>query len=362
MGGLVMTGPEQEYGGVGRDLRRARQACGQEISNAAQYLRINSSHLTALEEGRFGDLPAAVYVRGYIRTYANYLHLDPEEMLRRVHEEHYAEAETEELNFPAVPEELRPYGRGILFYALVLTTVVFSTWYYLYGVNEVSGPQIAQPPEFDSVLSALPAKRENLPEPPEPPAISSQASPDEQIPLAPLIPSVEELVKSERRQEAGGQTSQMEDASQEAGKSALVPGSLLGLDGAAADAASGEALPEPQEATKLPPSPPLLAGPGGAIAAAFPPPLSQSRVLLRATADTWMQVLRPDGTEVKSWIMRAGEEYVPSSGEGLSLTIGNAGALRLFLDGAELPPLGKNEAVIRELPLDASILRERFKH
>ncbi|HAK62496.1 MAG TPA: hypothetical protein DCO82_04550 [Alphaproteobacteria bacterium] len=333
MGGLVMTGHEQEYGGVGRDLRRARQACGQEISSAAQVLRINSSHLRALEEGRFGDLPAAVYVRGYVRAYADYLHLDADEMLRRVHQEHYAEVENEELNFPAAPDELRPPGSGILLYALAIAALVISGWYYLHGAEEAASPQIAKPPELDSVLPAVPVSPENPSGPSEPSAISSQTSPDERAPVAPLIPSIEELLKSDG-----------------------------GMEPEASGSITGEAIPEQQRDTAdLPPSPPLIASPGGVIAQASPSGAPASPVLLRATADTWMQLIRPDGTEVKSWVMRAGEEYVPPGEEGLSLTIGNAAALRLFLDGAEQSPLGERGAVIRGLPLDAAILRERFK-
>lgn len=357
-----MTGHEQEYGGVGRDLRRARLACGQEVTGAAQALRINSGHLTALEEGRFGDLPAAVYVRGYIRAYAAYLNLDAEEMLRRVHQEHYAAAETEGLNFPAAPHELQPPGAGIMFYALLIVAAVLGAWYYLYGSYEEPEQQIAQPPVLDGVLPAAPAPPETLPGPPEQPANLSLTPSDEQEPVAPLIPSVDELVRPEIAVENGaGRAGQAEKLPQGSEESGSLSAGARGLDGAEGSVAAGEMVTEKQqESAGLPPSPPLLASPGATIATP-PSGVLQSPVLLRATADTWMQVIRPDGTEVKSWVMRAGEEYVPSGEAGLSLTIGDAGALHLYLDGVDVSALGEKGKVIRELPLDAATLRVRFR-
>jgi len=61
---------------IGTTLRNARIERGLTISQAAQDTRISPRFLEALEAEQFDSLPAPVYVRGFLRSYANYLRLD----------------------------------------------------------------------------------------------------------------------------------------------------------------------------------------------------------------------------------------------------------------------------------------------
>jgi Helix-turn-helix domain/Domain of unknown function (DUF4115) len=61
---------------LGSLLGEARQARGVTLEQAAAATRIRVRHLAALEEDRLAELPAPVYVRGYLRTYATYLEID----------------------------------------------------------------------------------------------------------------------------------------------------------------------------------------------------------------------------------------------------------------------------------------------
>ncbi|MFZ0573356.1 MAG: helix-turn-helix domain-containing protein, partial [Candidatus Cybelea sp.] len=45
----------------------------------ADQIRIRSVYLSAMEEENWDAIGAPVYVRGFLRTYARYLKLDPEE-------------------------------------------------------------------------------------------------------------------------------------------------------------------------------------------------------------------------------------------------------------------------------------------
>jgi len=70
---------EAEAGSSGYDgarLRRARMRRGLELEQIAQVTKINSTYLRFLEEERFDDLPAAVYVRGFVGAYARCCGLD----------------------------------------------------------------------------------------------------------------------------------------------------------------------------------------------------------------------------------------------------------------------------------------------
>ena len=66
---------------IGEALRSAREAQGKSLDDAAVATRIRSSYLEALEEERFGDLGGAVYAKGFLRSYAGYLGVDPAPLL-----------------------------------------------------------------------------------------------------------------------------------------------------------------------------------------------------------------------------------------------------------------------------------------
>jgi cytoskeleton protein RodZ len=67
---------------VGALLAAKRGERGLSIEQVAATIRIGADHLRALEADDFGHFAAPVYAKGYLRTYATYLGLDAEELLR----------------------------------------------------------------------------------------------------------------------------------------------------------------------------------------------------------------------------------------------------------------------------------------
>lgn len=66
---------------IGETLRSAREEQGKSIAEAATATRIRSSYLEALEQERFDELGGSVYAKGFLRSYASFLGLDPEPLL-----------------------------------------------------------------------------------------------------------------------------------------------------------------------------------------------------------------------------------------------------------------------------------------
>jgi cytoskeletal protein RodZ len=66
---------------LGETLQRARLARGVTLEEAERTTRISRRYLEALENENFGLLPAPVYARGFLRTYARYLGLEPVDLL-----------------------------------------------------------------------------------------------------------------------------------------------------------------------------------------------------------------------------------------------------------------------------------------
>lgn len=66
----------------GARLRRARLLRGVELDALAATTKITLTYLRFLEEERFDDLPAVVYVRGFVAAYARQLGLDANRVAR----------------------------------------------------------------------------------------------------------------------------------------------------------------------------------------------------------------------------------------------------------------------------------------
>ncbi|HZT13261.1 MAG TPA: RodZ domain-containing protein [Candidatus Baltobacteraceae bacterium] len=64
---------------LGERFRAAREQRGVTLSEVAEHLRIRSVYLAAIEDQNWSAIGAPVYTRGFLRTYARYLGLDPEE-------------------------------------------------------------------------------------------------------------------------------------------------------------------------------------------------------------------------------------------------------------------------------------------
>ncbi len=62
---------------LGEVLRDARFRLGLSLEQVSAETRVRKKVLAALEEGDYTALPAPVYARGFIKTYAEYLGIDP---------------------------------------------------------------------------------------------------------------------------------------------------------------------------------------------------------------------------------------------------------------------------------------------
>ncbi len=66
---------------VGQLLRQARESQDKTIDDVAKATRMSRQIIGALEEDHFSLLPAPVYVKGHLRTYARFLNLDEDDVV-----------------------------------------------------------------------------------------------------------------------------------------------------------------------------------------------------------------------------------------------------------------------------------------
>jgi cytoskeletal protein RodZ len=117
---------------LGERLAAARERKGVDLYRAERDTKIRAKYLGALERGDFRDLPGSVYTKGFLRNYALYLGLDPEDVLRQWRRER-GESITEPI--AVVPRSLEAprapvtIGRGAILAALLAVGVIIFAVY-----------------------------------------------------------------------------------------------------------------------------------------------------------------------------------------------------------------------------------------
>lgn len=109
---------------IGSVLRRERELRQMSIEEVAQTTRIPLRLLRLVEDDQFDELPGEVFARGYIKSYARTLGVDPRPLIRRL-DETTADREREPTPLPTVqtPERGRRFGIAI---ALVVLLILFT--------------------------------------------------------------------------------------------------------------------------------------------------------------------------------------------------------------------------------------------
>ncbi len=115
--------------GVGALLRASRLRRGEELQDIAALLRIRYPFLEAIEDGRYQELPGSAYAIGFVRTYAEHLGLDSEEVVRRFKAEAENLERRSDLVFPSPIAERSTPGGAIVFVGILMAAVAYGAWY-----------------------------------------------------------------------------------------------------------------------------------------------------------------------------------------------------------------------------------------
>lgn len=307
---------------VGAMLRQARQGFGRDVGQIGAALRIRSSHLQSIEDGRYEDLPGGTYAIGFIRTYAEYLGLDGPEMVRRFKQEIEGQEFKNNLSFPMPVGERHVPGGTILLGGVIVALCGYGIWYYASSGDHGKTEQVAAvptallAPPSDAAMAASDAAAVAAPA-----TGATAASAATAQPVAPAAPPPPPQTASES---AVSQSIFLAQAQARA----LAPPPPRGLPPPAPDS----------QMASLPPS--------GAAAQPAPPPVDAAhlfgetkgayRIVLRATSDCWLEV-RDGETMYFKRMLRPGDVFRLPDKSGLSMRVGNAKGVEVSVDGKVLP-------------------------
>ena len=161
----------------GSTFKARREAKGLSLEQIATETRINTRFLQAIERDDFQVLPGGIFSRGFVRTYAEVLGMDPAQ----------AVADFERLsNYrePVVLEELRvsspqPSKRYLMLYPIAAGVLVLVVAIFYFVTRERPATVSPDPPKSTvsppgTAASVPPAAPTPAPEPPPPPSPAPQ--------------------------------------------------------------------------------------------------------------------------------------------------------------------------------------------
>jgi cytoskeletal protein RodZ len=128
---------------LGERFRAAREARGLSLSDVAEQIRIRSLYLAAVEEENWNTIGAPVYIRGFLRTYARFLGIDPEEAVAAFNRTQPAPAQPSGLPSREGAEREAPSGtRGSLLIWVAGAVAVLLIAFVVYNELTLRRPEI----------------------------------------------------------------------------------------------------------------------------------------------------------------------------------------------------------------------------
>lgn len=174
---------EPETASFGDWLRRQREMREISLRDIADRTKISLRYLEAMEDDRFDLLPAPIFAKGFLREYARYVGLSPDEVVnhylavqqQQSPEEDGVKKDQTLVNRPHRAKPVRSWTYG-LFLALAVLALIALIWALVWYNNhrrdqpsaEATPPPIAAPPEPLAAVQE-PAAAPNIPEKPSAP-------------------------------------------------------------------------------------------------------------------------------------------------------------------------------------------------
>ena len=304
MAGMAETG---SLGSPGQTLREAREARRMSVAEVAQELKISRQAVERLEQGQYDSLPGDTFARGYIRSYARLMGMDPARLALAFDRERGIEVRERSVSSIARVEPPSRSGRRLMWWSSVLIIVALvlsALWWYetsqptfgpLPGLEELDSEALLDDVEVDAITL------------PESIAEQTDGVPADLMPVEPAPAEVE-------------------------------------TESGAAPTNADETTPAQEAATQsAEDTPDADAAPAEPAA-----PASSAGLVLSVAADCWVQVSAADGRVLHSALMRAGQTLeLPPSG-ALDLVIGDRSAvtaIRFQGHSVTLPPQGRSGVV-----------------
>ncbi len=354
---------------TGDYIREAREQKGLTLGQVEEETRIPRYYLEILEGGGDDRLVSdRLYMVHFLRSYATYLEVEVETLAAQfVRENRRPEAPA-----AAPPARRRPWRAIVLAGAAALVAAGAGVYTLVPGLIGFEWPALEQPAVVSTPAPAPPAEESVAPSSPAAVPEPARSNANSSV----LQPEADETAPPEIRLAAtppapvtATQDPSAAAVSTPAGEPsvAAAPGQPEGpafQAGQQAPPSAPEATADTGEARQPPPGSDD-AGNAGApeapVVAAASEPAATARadetgnhsLTIAADEKAWLRVW-VDDRRPKDMLLEPGESRTLAAQTGFVITFGNAGGVRLSLNGEELPPAGRSGQVVRNFKVPAA--------
>ena len=354
---------------VGEMLRAAREAKKLELETVSQSIHIRAAQLKAIEDNNIESLPGMTYAVGFVRSYANFLGLNGAEIVHRFKAEHgHTPPANSKLSFPEPIAESRvpdPMMVGVGAFLAVVILVLWTIYSNVHGSSKVAD-KVPPAPVVTSVADTLPtttttpataptteqlAGATTTPAPATTaaaPTATEAAQPAVPAPIAATAPTTEQQPTAAAAPIPAATAPTVAATPPAQTASATTPAATPAKEAAASDDADSE-----DDSADDEDAPKKSADDSKVIKIKH----GKSRITLKATEASWVQVSDAHENVLYRKVLRPGEQYAVPDQPGLHLDTANAGGLQVIVDGHRAPALGKDGDIMRGIPLDPQELR-----
>lgn len=84
--------------------------------------------------------------------------------------------------------------------------------------------------------------------------------------------------------------------------------------------------------------------------------VTTNRIVFEITDATWVEIRNKEGAAILRQVLKPGDIYMVPNEEGLVMATGNAGGIKVKVDGKEIGPIGTTGQIKRKLALDPDLL------
>ncbi|WP_290919376.1 RodZ domain-containing protein [Halodesulfovibrio sp.] len=288
---------------LGTLLREERERQGLSLNELSERIKLAPRTLAFIESGTKSELPHAVYVKGFVKSYAMVLGLDPEE-LGAIVDVAYKDELEEEVAEPVISRrERKGCPVKLIIIVLLIVGLAVAGYFYMQSGTALLGTEEAT---VEVPVQQSSAEVETVEVEPAAPAV--ETAPIEQ-------PAVQEQA-IEVAEEAKPSTSEVEAPATEPVVENKTPSVAAAPVVAPSDVVEQKTAEETVE-----------------IKATEDKKQAVMRTLrIEATADCWVEATGDDFTR-KEFLLRNGQGYTVKFPKNLSLRLGNSGGISLTLDG-----------------------------
>ena len=312
---------------VGTTLSLRRQASGISIEEVSQALNIKKDYIAAIENNQLETLPGKIYSSGFIRSYAKFLKLDPDQIIKRLMAEQNVLETEQDLQFPlSVPNSGMP-RKSIVILGIIILLIGYSLW------TNTSPTKVPTITSLDNDIrnNVVVEKVYSAPN------IQNNNPTDSRAAIAAQPKNIDVKESSSKISVKEGNPT----------NNNLVNNSVK-LD---VDENIGTSVLQPQINGNSENRPTLNS--------------IDSRILITAKAASWVQVFDPMHEDiVLSKLLVTGDKYWVPNMPGLYLMTGNSGGLEIKVDGEIVPSIGELGEIRRKVLLNPIQLQKQqtIKH